>query len=329
MAHCGHPKMARVNIILTFTFLFLVVETAQGTEYEKIRIVIRSKEMYLNGIRQSLGKYFFSFDSKINDNLFIFVKESEITKHRLLSSDLQKLRRSNRHIEKLVQSYRMYPASDFNPQSAANDIDEQQADQWNASNIMLLCPPYFDQALGIDDSWIKHNVSGRGIVVGVTDVGINANNAFIRESINSDLSYNFVENIPQTGYTSLPDKNGSLLTTGHAIACAGLIARPKTGDKCVPCGLGVAHGAKVADLQIAKSGERTWLTQGIDSAIFLRALAFRRDAIPIFSNSWATPRALRKSDFYEEEVLTQGIREVLITIWKVLFHLILNLHSIS
>ncbi|XP_052808964.1 uncharacterized protein LOC128237444 isoform X2 [Mya arenaria] len=296
MAHCGHPKMARVNIILTFTFLFLVVETAQGTEYEKIRIVIRSKEMYLNGIRQSLGKYFFSFDSKI---------------------------------EKLVQSYRMYPASDFNPQSAANDIDEQQADQWNASNIMLLCPPYFDQALGIDDSWIKHNVSGRGIVVGVTDVGINANNAFIRESINSDLSYNFVENIPQTGYTSLPDKNGSLLTTGHAIACAGLIARPKTGDKCVPCGLGVAHGAKVADLQIAKSGERTWLTQGIDSAIFLRALAFRRDAIPIFSNSWATPRALRKSDFYEEEVLTQGIREVLITIWKVLFHLILNLHSIS
>ncbi|WAQ93932.1 hypothetical protein MAR_006403 [Mya arenaria] len=120
---------------------------------------------------------------RINDNLFIFVKESEITKHRLLSSDLQKLRRSNRHIEKLVQSYRMYPASDFNPQSAANDIDEQQADQWNASNIMLLCPPYFDQALGIDDSWIKHNVSGRGIVVGVTDVGINANNAFIRESI--------------------------------------------------------------------------------------------------------------------------------------------------
>ncbi|WAR03039.1 PCSK4-like protein [Mya arenaria] len=246
---------------------------------------------------------------KINDNLFIFVKDSEIPNNRLLSSDLEKLQRSNRHIEKLAQSYILYPESLLKPRSAANGNLKHQAEQWNTSNTMLLCSPYFDRALGIDDSWIKHNVSGRGIVVGVTDVGINANNTFIRGNINFDLSYNFVDNIQQTRPTILPDIRESSSRTGHAIACAGLIARPKTGDKCVSCGIGVAHEAKVADLQISKIGERTSMTQGIDSAISSKALAYRRDAIQIFSNSWATPRAFRKSDFYEEEVLTEGIRE--------------------
>ncbi|WAR14460.1 PCSK4-like protein, partial [Mya arenaria] len=143
---------------------------------------------------------------------------------------------------------------------------------FDSKNFMNLCSPHFDQALGIDQSWIEHNVSGRGIVVGVTDVGINANNS-------------------------------------HAIACAGLIARPNTGDKCVFCGTGVAHEAKLADLQIAKIREKSWMFQGIDSAIYSRALAYRRDAIHIFSNSWAAKKALIKSAFYEEDVLTEGVRE--------------------
>ncbi|XP_052813874.1 furin-1-like isoform X2 [Mya arenaria] len=301
--------MARMINILFFTILFLVVVTKQDTEYDTIRIVIRSKEMYLYGIKRSLGKDLFVFDSKINDQLFIFVKDTEIQNHRLSSLELATLKRSNTHIEKLVQSYKLYPESPLKPRSAANGSEIHRTEQWNAPNIMRLCSPYFDPALGIDDSWIEHNVSGREIVVGVTDVGINANNTFIRENINFDLSYNFVDNIQQTSPTILSDIKESSSKTGHAMACAGLIARPKTGDTCVPCGIGVAHGAKVADLQISKIGERTWMDKGIDSAIFSRALAFRRDAIPIFSNSWATPRALRKSDFYEEEVLAEGIRE--------------------
>ncbi|WAQ93928.1 NECB-like protein, partial [Mya arenaria] len=328
-------------------------------------------------------------------------------------------------IERLAQSYMMYPASPLKPQSAANGSDEQQADQWNASNDMLLCPPYFDKALGIDDSWIKYNVTGRGIVVGVTDAGINANNTFIRGNMKSDLSYNFVDNITQTGPTSslrtgpvlsardvkhiliessshlgiqatsefmhnkdgkyyhpnlgfgLPDCNQMIGLGRHWKQLKPLCTEPVIHDKdqdwyvrvladntfcnitaCIEkmeevlfkiefvyseqhhmkllaksptlgiddswikynvTGRGIVVGVTDAGINanntfirgnmIARRGERTWMIQGMDSAIISRALAFRRDAIQIYSNSWAPPRAFMKSDFYVEEVLTEGMNK--------------------
>ncbi|WAQ97086.1 hypothetical protein MAR_029776, partial [Mya arenaria] len=111
-------------------------------------------------------------------------------------------------------------------------------------NFMNICRPYFDQSLAIDLSWKEHNVSGRDIVVGVTDVGINTDNVYLRENIQLDLSYNFVDNNSNTIPTILPGIIGSLHVTNHGNACAGLIARPKTNALCNPCGLGVAYKAK-------------------------------------------------------------------------------------
>ncbi|XP_052760489.1 endoprotease aex-5-like [Mya arenaria] len=300
-----------IAILVFIISLSFGVETKQDCKYDNIRIVIRSEEKYLNDIEHSLGIHLFYFDSKINDNLFIFVMKTVELKHRQLLShiELAVLQRSNQHIEKMAQSYNLYQVSPLSLRSATYSSDRHQSEQWNAPNFMNLCSPHFDQALGIDQSWIEHNVSGRGIVVGVTDVGINANNRFIHGNINFDLSYNFVDNITQTSHTVLPGILESSSKTGHAIACAGLIARPNTGDKCVFCGTGVAHEAKLADLQIAKIREKSWMFQGIDSAIYSRALAYRRDAIHIFSNSWAAKKALIKSAFYEEDVLTEGVRE--------------------
>ncbi|WAQ97065.1 NECA-like protein, partial [Mya arenaria] len=111
-------------------------------------------------------------------------------------------------------------------------------------NFMNICRPYFDQSLAIDLSWKEHNVSGRDIVVGVTDVGINTDNVYLHENIQLDLSYNFVDNNSNTIPTILPGIIESLHVTNHGNACAGLIARPKTNALCNPCGLGVAYKAK-------------------------------------------------------------------------------------
>ncbi|XP_052772301.1 uncharacterized protein LOC128211491 isoform X3 [Mya arenaria] len=302
--------MARAIIILIL--VSYVVETKQVSDNEKIRIVIRSDEIFLNDIKQSLGRYLFYFESKINDRLFIFVKKTEEPNRiQLSSNELAALQRSNQNIERLDQSYSWYPESPLKPHFSAYGSDGHRTEQGNARNFMHLCPPYFDQALGIDQSWIEHNVSGRGIVVGVTDVGINASNTHIRGNIKLDLSYNFVNNITQTSPSVFPNILESSSITGHAIACAGLVARPMTVDECVSCGIGVAHESKVADLQIAKVKENSWMFPVIDSAIFSRALAYRRDAIHIFSNSWAAKIPFKKLNFYEEDVLTEGVREVL------------------
>ncbi|WAR20810.1 hypothetical protein MAR_014784, partial [Mya arenaria] len=214
--------MARAIIILIL--VSYVVETKQVSDNEKIRIVIRSDEIFLNDIKQSLGRYLFYFESKINDRLFIFVKKTEEPNRiQLSSNELAALQRSNQN--KL------------------------------------------------------------------------------------DLSYNFVNNITQTSPSVFPNILESSSITGHAIACAGLVARPMTVDECVSCGIGVAHESKVADLQIAKVKENSWMFPVIDSAIFSRALAYRRDAIHIFSNSWAAKIPFKKLNFYEEDVLTEGVRE--------------------
>ncbi|XP_052782458.1 endoprotease aex-5-like isoform X2 [Mya arenaria] len=250
--------------------------------------------------------------NQINDHLFIFEKETNaLGSYQLSSKELTDLRQSNIHIEKLAQSYLLYPESPNVADEGTHSREQRslKEDQFHIhQNFMNICRPYFDQSLAIDLSWKEHNVSGRDIVVGVTDVGINTDNVYLRENIQLDLSYNFVDNNSNTIPTILPGIIGSLHVTNHGNACAGLIARPKTNALCNPCGLGVAYKAKVADLQIAKVRKTHWMLPHIDSANYAKALAYRRDAIHIYSNSWGSNQPFTELEFYEVDVLKEGIK---------------------
>ncbi|WAQ93938.1 hypothetical protein MAR_006409 [Mya arenaria] len=164
-----------LNFILCVYFLRFVCAAEQTTYEDTIRIVIRSEEMFLDDITQSLESFDFHFDSRINDNLVIFEKTTNDSKnYQLTSTELTDLRQSNTHIQQLAQSYILYPESKVIAKATAYESEEQQSSTSTKmpSNSMKLCPPFFDLGLEIDTSWREHNASGRGIVVGVTDVGV-------------------------------------------------------------------------------------------------------------------------------------------------------------
>ncbi|XP_052791224.1 neuroendocrine convertase 2-like [Mya arenaria] len=62
-------------------------------------------------------------------------------------------------------------------------------------------------------------------------------------------------------------------------------------------------------LQFAVSVNNHLTIPDIDSAIYARALSYRRDAIHVFSSRWAPREPFKRSDFYEDAVLTEGLRQ--------------------
>ena len=63
-ATCGHANM-KITKGFLLVILSFVIGTKQDSEYGKIRIVIRSETVYLNDVKESLGKYTFHFENKV------------------------------------------------------------------------------------------------------------------------------------------------------------------------------------------------------------------------------------------------------------------------
>ncbi|XP_052791677.1 neuroendocrine convertase 2-like isoform X2 [Mya arenaria] len=282
-----------------FVLSILICNCVRTVEIDShaIRIVVKSEEIHLNSIKESFETYNFRFDGKISNNLVIF-KTNSFGSHRLSSYELEILQHSN------SQSYSLY--SDIEREEETTESNSENDDlEIDDDGFANVCAPFFDTALGIDKAWAKHGVSGRGVVVGITDVGLNSEEMDITNIVNKELSCDFLTGVPGD-FSSI---NAYLGRKSQAAASVGLIVGKKAGDACIKCGQGVAYGAKVADLQFAKSKGNQRMFPYIDSAIYARALSHRRDAIHILSNRWVLREPFKKSDFYEDDVLTEGLRQ--------------------
>ncbi|WAR27684.1 NECB-like protein [Mya arenaria] len=269
------------------------------TDSYEIYIVVQSKEIHLNSIKESMEMYYFHFKSKINNKLFIFEKNNGSDKRRLHTDELEGLRKSNNHID---QSLFFNQETPLAAQTVAYEHDPEE------NNLMYVCPPVFDEALGIDRTWSHTNITGRGVVIGVTDVGIDTENIHLKQNINHNLSFNFVDNHPVTNPTQIWEIIESKKLTSHGNGCAGLISGAKTNQYCDACGVGVAYNSKVADLQIAKITKRFWHYPKFNSATYAAALAHKPDEIHIYSNSWGINKPFHSPMFCEDDVLTEGMK---------------------
>ncbi|XP_067040624.1 proprotein convertase subtilisin/kexin type 4-like [Acropora muricata] len=122
--------------------------------------------------------------------------------------------------------------------------------------------------LNISSVWPTY--TGKGILVGVVDTGVDGNHPELAKNYNSTASYDFIEN------DAIPGPNGSKVT-GHGNKCAGVIAGVSNNSLC---GVGLAYNAKIAGLRIFDHGIRS--TDATESAAF----SYKTDVIDIYSNSW-------------------------------------------
>ncbi|XP_053392498.1 extracellular subtilisin-like protease isoform X2 [Mercenaria mercenaria] len=102
-----------------------------------------------------------------------------------------------------------------------------------------VCDKYY--GMGIENAWSR-GFTGKGVVVAVTDVGINTNLDDLEPNIEDELSFNFMKNTKDVTPESFPfyaDRS----ETDHGNRCASLIAAVKGNGVC---SAGIAFNATIA-----------------------------------------------------------------------------------
>ncbi|WAR04722.1 PCSK4-like protein, partial [Mya arenaria] len=175
-----------------------------------------------------------------------------------------------------------------------NDVLAVEGDEDESPNTppsaFCQCPPYFDVAQEIDQTWTD-GYTGRNVVVAVTDVGVDIDSPRLIANIASHLSYNFVENNSDPRPKVFPDYPESL---------------PQTNL----CGAGVAFNTKIAALKIGRVKKFHWDTNPeITSGRFSAALNFKNQEIHIYSNSWTFDEPFKMLQPFTERVFEAGLEK--------------------
>ncbi|WAR04636.1 PCSK4-like protein, partial [Mya arenaria] len=159
-----------------------------------------------------------------------------------------------------------------------------------AGKAFCQCPPFFDVAQEIDQTWTD-GYTGRNVVVAVTDVGVDIDSPHLIANIASHLSYNFMDNNSDPRPEIFPDYQESL---------------PQTNL----CGAGVAFNTKVAALKIGRVKKFQWDTNPeITSGRFSAALNFKNQEIHIYSNSWTFDKPFKMLQPFTERVFETGLQK--------------------
>ncbi|CAO3617997.1 unnamed protein product [Cunninghamella blakesleeana] len=127
----------------------------------------------------------------------------------------------------------------------------------------------------------SQGITGKNVVVAILDDGLDMENEDLKDNFFAEGSYDFND------HTSLPKPK--LEDDTHGTRCAGEIAAVKNGL----CGVGVAHGSKVAGVRI--------LSAEITDEDEARALNYKYQENHIYSCSWGPP------DYGEVAEAPQGI----------------------
>ncbi|XP_052817913.1 furin-like protease kpc-1 isoform X2 [Mya arenaria] len=172
----------------------------------------------------------------------------------------------------------------------------------------IVCSPFYDPAHHIEDAW-KAGYTGKHIVIGIVDVGIDGDNQELKENIAVEYSHNFVDNnnnyAPEY-YGNYPELS---TLTNHGNACGTVAAGVCRNTTCDPCSCGVAKDAKIAVLKTGKVMKfRNWPYPAMESSAYAAALGYKHNHIAIYSCSWDFNKPFTKLDFASEKALFKGYK---------------------
>ncbi|XP_052820519.1 furin-like protease 1, isoforms 1/1-X/2 [Mya arenaria] len=165
-----------------------------------------------------------------------------------------------------------------------------------------VCPPFWDEGEGIDAAW-KMGITGKGIIVAVTDVGVNVKHPELAANIDSDSCYNYVDDSVDVSPEEFPMYGESYQTTNHGNDCSSVIAGVKGNNLC---SVGVAFNAKISAVKIGKVKATYWNFPGVTSKTMAKGLSHRFDKVDIYSNSWDFKQELRPIDSTIRSVIQNG-----------------------
>jgi subtilisin-like proprotein convertase family protein/subtilisin family serine protease len=142
-------------------------------------------------------------------------------------------------------------------------------DQWHLSNTGQNGGT-IDEDVHILPIW-NEGLSGKGIVIGIVDDGLQHDHPDLAANYLSALSYDFNDD-DSNPYPFLGDWYEA---DGHGTSVAGVAAARENNDTC---GVGAAYRASLAGIRL--------LASEISDAEEASALSYKRDQIHIYSNSW-------------------------------------------
>ncbi|XP_052806279.1 proprotein convertase subtilisin/kexin type 4-like [Mya arenaria] len=281
--------------------LFFIPPTRHCLKYSERRIIefYRGENIGYKNRLQNMG---YDFLFKIIDDFYMFATNKPWSTE------------ENERIKHIMEGKVKNIYLDSNIFSAfRNDVLAVEGDEDESPNTppsaFCQCPPYFDVAQEIDQTWTD-GYTGRNVVVAVTDVGVDIDSPRLIANIASHLSYNFVENNSDPRPKVFPDYPESLPQTNHGNACAGLIGGIKENDNCSLCGAGVAFNTKIAALKIGRVKKFHWDTNPeITSGRFSAALNFKNQEIHIYSNSWTFDEPFKMLQPFTERVFEAGLEK--------------------
>ncbi|KAJ7328630.1 hypothetical protein OS493_023899 [Desmophyllum pertusum] len=181
--------------------------------------------------------------------------------------------------QQVLQKYEMY-----SPRDEVTFNDPKWKDQWY---MMRDDGPTYN----VIEVW-KMGYTGKGVVVGVVDSGLDKDHPELKNNFVQEASFDFVENEEDPSST-----NGE--SVSHGNSCAGIIAAVANNSFC---GVGLAYNAKIGGIRILTVG-------GLTDARKAKGISFRQDYVDIYSCSWGPTDygyEVEEAGVVTEEALRQG-----------------------
>ncbi|XP_053392499.1 proprotein convertase subtilisin/kexin type 4-like [Mercenaria mercenaria] len=160
--------------------------------------------------------------------------------------------------------------------------------------------------MGIEDAWSR-GFTGKGVVVAVTDVGINTDLIDIQPNIDDELCFNFVNNstdVTPEYFHSYKDTS----TTDHGNRCASLIAAVKGNNVC---SAGIAFNSSIVALKIfgVYKDIPNHIYVRSSSDMMARSHVYELQSIDIYSNSWGPSQPFSQINLDQREAIDTSAKK--------------------
>ncbi|XP_066023335.1 proprotein convertase subtilisin/kexin type 6-like [Pocillopora verrucosa] len=244
--------MSRFSSYTLFLIFFALTETSVSEIYTNVWAV------KMNGGQSEVAKLALKYDLSYDKHLFDDYHTIKIVKKSgktLLSSEIDSILRSEPKVEWFMhQKEKKYKLLQINPELRKMwYIKRPEGSNEPTQNVI--------------SSW-KSGYTGRGIVVGVVDDGVDGSHPELKDNYRWDLSYDYVAGKQVPFGTRV---------SGHGNKCAGVIAGKRNNDLC---GVGIAYEANITGIRLFDDDIKS--TDATESA----ALVHKLESIDIYSNSW-------------------------------------------
>ncbi|KAH3735497.1 furin-like [Dreissena polymorpha] len=279
------------NIVCGILFVISAYVNINRVDGSLTKIIVKIHRGLIPLVEETFHESNFSLYRKITDDIYVYATNSsdDVFEEDFTTDDLQS--KLNGKVDFVYKSYDLFRPSPVAAEAVSTGSDgEVRTIFLQVGKDYKICSPVYDPMFGIDAAW-QRNITGKNVVIAITDVGANLDHPKLKPNINNNLSWNFVDkntNIAPEYYSSYKEY---IPVTNHGNACAGLAAGIRDSSaRCQPCGCGTAPDASLAILKVGKVPEHTKPGVGhhaiMNVETLCASLAHRINDIDIYSNSW-------------------------------------------